>query len=171
MKRLLSIAALSLLTIPLFAAEAEGPTKELQPFASLVGKVWVGEFPGGNMIDEQKFEWIFGGRFLRAVHKAVNTSDGATVYEGETIFAWHPGGKTIVWWYFNATGGFITGTITQADDGWVFEGINHSPPPQPQKVRGVWRIKSASEWESVQYFLSETDEWRETFTITFRPKQ
>jgi hypothetical protein len=170
LKRFFAIAGLLLMTLPLVTVDAQEPTKELLPFASLVGKAWVGEFPGGNMTDEQTFEWIFGGKFLRSVHKVVNT-DGATVYEGETIFAWHPNGKTIVWWYFNATGGFITGTITQADDGWVFEGINHSPPPQPQKVRGVWRIKSDSEWESVQYFLSETDEWRETFTMTFRPKE
>ena len=165
----LSILALACLTVPLFAAESEGPTEELQQLGSLVGKVWVGEFPGGNMTDEQRFEWIFEKKFLRNTHRVID-AEGKVTYEGETIFAWHPAGQTLVWWYFNATGGFITGTITESEAGWEFEGINHSPPPQPPRVRGLWKIVSEDEWQSTQYFY-DSGEWKETFTITFRPKE
>lgn len=155
-------------TIPALAGDVT-PIPQLQAFAALVGPTWVGEFPGGTVIDEQEFEWVFGGRFLRNVHRVIN-ADGAVVYEGETIYAWDPKQETIVWWYWNATGGHIVGTMAKTTEGWMFEGVNHAPPPQPDKVRGLFRLRSEREWQSVQYFPSEGG-WKERFTITFRPKE
>ena len=145
------------------------PIPELQPFAPLVGRVWVGEFPDGKAFDEQEFSWVYGGRFLRNTHK-VKTPDGAVVYEGETVYAWDPKQETIVWWYWNTTGGHIVGTMKKEGEGWLFEGENHAPPPQPDKVRGLFRLTAPDEWQSVQYFPSEGG-WKERFTITFRPRK
>ena len=156
------------LTLPVLAADPS-PIPQLQPFAQLVGTTWVGEFPDGKALDEQEFEWVFGGRFLRNVHR-VKTLDGTVVYEGETIYAWDPKRESIVWWYWNTTGGHIVGTMASTDAGWLFEGENHAPPPQPERVRGMFRLTSDREWQSVQYFPSD-DGWKERFTITFRPKE
>lgn len=165
---LISSALVLCLTIPILA-EDPSPIAQLQPFATLVGTTWLGTFPDGNAVDEQEFEWVFGGRFLRNVHR-VRTADGQVVYEGETIYAWNPKEETIVWWYWNTTGGHIVGTMKETDEGWLFEGENHAPPPQPEKVRGMFRLTSEKEWQSVQYFPSG-DGWKERFTITFRPKK
>ncbi len=163
-----SLAAL-VLALPALGAEPASPIPALEPFAPLVGTVWVGTFPDGKTTDTQEFAWVYGGKFLRNVHRVRNAA-GEVVYEGETIYAWDPKSETIVWWYWNATGGFITGTLVKSDDGWRVDGLNHAPPPQPERVRGSLRIRSKREWESVQY-LPEGDGWKERFTMTFRPKE
>jgi hypothetical protein len=149
------------------ALAAGSASDVLSPFEPLVGTVWVASFPGSEMIDEQEFEWVFGGKFLRNVHRVKN-AEGSVVYEGETIYAWDVTTQTVVWWYWNSTGGYVTGTLEKTTDGWAFEGANHARPPQPERVRGLFRLGSAGEWHSVQYFEGE-DGWEERFTMTFTP--
>jgi len=167
--RVILLTLLLCVSLPCLAEDGANPIPQLSPFAPLVGPVWVGQFPDGKAVDEQEFEWVYGGRFLRNVHR-VKTPDGTVVYEGETIYAWDPKNETVVWWYWNSTGGHIVGTLEKAGDEWSFKGTNHAPPPQPEEVRGRLRLISDSEWQSVQYFPSD-DGWKERFTMTFRPKE
>ena len=150
------------------AVPAIEPHPRLRPFSPLVGPIWAGSFPGGELVDEQRFEWVYGGKFLRNVHQVKNPT-GEVVYEGETIYAWDPTSEEIVWWYWNTTGGFITGTLTEHGGSWLAEGTNHAPPPQPTEVRSELRIGDGS-WESVSYFPKD-GEWTERFRITFRPRE
>lgn len=166
MSRLLIV--LALLAAPARAAEvpADVPAA-LRPFAPLVGPTWVGRFPNGKLTDEQRFEWVYGGRFLRNEHQVKNEA-GATVYEGETIYAWDPLADQIVWWYWNATGGYVTGTVTATEGGWLAEGVNHAPAGQTPRVRGALRGISSESWEAVQYYERE-GEWVEQWTMVYRP--
>ncbi len=158
---------LALTLVPHLSSADEGASTALEAFDPLVGQVWVASFPNGGMTDEQEFEWVFGGKFLRNVHRVKN-AEGDVVYEGETIYAWDPKAEAIVWWYWNATGGFVTGTLEETDEGWAFEGVNHAPPPQPERVKGLFRLEAADEWHSVQYFEGESG-WEERFTMKFTP--
>jgi enterochelin esterase-like enzyme/predicted esterase len=151
----------------------EVPTPEtvpqaLRPFAPLVGKLWVAALPSGSLSDEQQFEWVYGGRFLRNEHWVRNAA-GEVVYEGETLYAWDPLSEQIVWWYWNATGGYVDGTMSESQGALVFAGRNHAPDGQTPRVRGALRDVSATGWESVQ-FLDRDGEWVERWTIPYRPK-
>jgi hypothetical protein len=131
----------------------------LRPFAPLVGTPWLGRFPDGALIDEQRFEWVYGGRFLRNTHRVRNAA-GEVVYEGETIIAWDPSNDRIAWWYWNTTGGHITGTMVETEQGWISEGENHAPSGQTPRVRGAMVDITSVSWESVQYFERD-GEWIE----------
>jgi len=92
---------------------------------------------------------------------------GEVVYEGETIYAWDPKAQQILWWYWNATGGFITGTLTRRGETWLAEGVNHADGQQTPAVRSELRIGQDS-WDSISYFQKE-GAWKERFRMTFRP--
>ena len=163
-----TILLTALLASAIRAAEAPPAVPQaLRPFAPLVGTTWVATFPNGKLTDEQKFEWVYGGKFLRNQHW-VRTTDGKTVYEGETIYAWDPLAEQVVWWYWNASGGYVAGTMSATEGGWLFEGVNHAPKTQTPKVRGVIRAITAESWESVQYFERD-GKWVEQFAIVYRP--
>lgn len=140
------------------------PHEKLAPLSPLVAQRWIGTFPNGKMTDEQQFEWVFGGKFLRNTHQVRNEA-GKVVYEGETIYAWDPKGEQIVWWYWNTTGGFITGTLAGRGELWLAEGVNHAVGQTPA-VRSELRISQDS-WESINYFQRE-GAWKEQFRMTFR---
>jgi hypothetical protein len=123
------------------------------------GTQWIGRFPDGDLTDEQRFEWVYGGRFLRNTHRVRNAA-GDVVYEGETIFAWDPSNDRIAWWYWNTTGGHITGTMVETEQGWISEGENHAPSGQTPRVRGAMVDITSVSWESVQYFERD-GEWIE----------
>ncbi len=107
-------------------AQPSQPLGQLAIFSPLVGRDWVAEFPGNNVTDTQRFEWVLGARFLRNVHHV--RAGGKVVYEGETIYAWDQRAQRIVWWYWNSTGGYVTGTIAIREDGAIAtEGENHGP--------------------------------------------
>lgn len=157
--------------IPSFsnAGRAEHIPDGLKPFAPLVGKTFIGAFPEGGAVDEQRFEWVYQGKFLRNTHE-VKGPKGRVVYKGETIYAWNLKTGKIDWFYWNLTGGYIVGTMERVGDDFVFEGVNTAPSPQPQRVKGRLRNFSEDGFESVSYFLRD-DRWEERFTIQFRPKQ
>lgn len=135
--------------------------KALSP---LVGKTWVGSFPGGAS-DTQKFEWLYNGKFLRNTHWVKNAG-GDVVYEGETVFAWDHKKKTVVWWYWNTTGGHMTGTLWEEDGAYMFEGENNAPDGQTAKARGAYLIGKDS-WTSVQYFWKD-GAWQKQGEVVFK---
>jgi hypothetical protein len=123
---------------------AGNPSVGLSPFAPLIGQNWVSEFPDGKVTDTQRFEWVYGQQFVRNTHQ-VRTPDGRVVYEGETIYAWDAPRQEIVWWYWNSTGGYVTGTVAVRPDGaLIAEGENHAPGNQLSRTRVVIRILGGS---------------------------
>ena len=121
------------------AAPAAKPGK-LDAFAPLIGRDWTATLPNGVLTDTQRFEWVYGKKFIRNTH-AVKTAKGDVVYEGETIYGWDARAGRIVWWYWNASGGYVEGTATVEADGTIrTEGENHGDTKQLDRTRSTLRI-------------------------------
>jgi hypothetical protein len=163
------IVALALFVL---AGQADGNSAAAQPlgqlalFSPLVGREWVAEFPGNDVTDTQRFEWALGARFLRNTHQV--RAGGKVVYEGETIYAWDQRAKRIVWWYWNSTGGYVTGTMAIREDGAIVaSGENHGAADQLDRVRTIMRV-GTDEWTSAG--AQERDgKWTEQPLRTYRP--
>ena len=124
------------------AAAAEG---KLDAFAPLIGRDWTAPLPNGKLTDTQRFEWMYGKKFVRNIH-FVKTTKGEVVYEGETVYAWDARSGRIVWWYWNASGGYVEGTASIGTDGAITtEGQNHGDASQLDRTRSIIRI-TADGW-------------------------
>jgi hypothetical protein len=147
--------------------EAPGP---LAPLAPLVGRTWITTFPNGALTDTQRFEWMYGRKFVRNPHQ-VKDAAGQVVYEGETIYGWDAGAGELRWWYFNATGGWIDGTVAVEDDGTlVFEGENHGGTGQTAKVRSSAHFEGDDRWLSTTWFWRD-GEWQVERELEFAPAE
>ena len=69
------------------AAAANAAPGHLDALKPLIGRDWSAPLPGGQVTDTQRFEWMYGNRFIRNTHW-VKTPNGDVVYEGETVYAW-----------------------------------------------------------------------------------
>lgn len=115
--------------------------------------------------DEQRFEWVYGGKFVRNPHW-VKDASGKVVYEGETIYAFDPREQRLVWWYWNATGGFILGTAEWSGAHAEFVGENHAPGTQTERVRSTADLGDG-EWKSTGWFWKD-GVWVEQGKRTYR---
>lgn len=117
----------------------------LDAFAPLVGRDWTAPLPNGNLTDTERFEWMYGKKFVRNTH-FVKTTKGEVVYEGETVYAWDARSGRIVWWYWNASGGYLEGSASIGADGAITtEGQNHGDASQLDRTRSTIRI-TADGW-------------------------
>ena len=115
-------------------------SSKLDAFAPLIGRDWTAPMARGNLTDTQRFEWVYGKQFVRNTH-AVKNAKGEVVYDGETIYAWDARAGRIVWWYWNASGGYLEGTATPGGDGAIqTEGKNHGGANQLDRTRSTIRI-------------------------------
>ncbi|MCK6446445.1 MAG: hypothetical protein L6Q99_08655 [Planctomycetes bacterium] len=146
------------------SVEPVTPIAELAPFAPLVGGTWSAPF-NDKVHDEQCFEWVYGGKFLRNLHWVKDTT-GKVVYEGETIYAFDPRERELVWWYWNATGGFIVGTAQWSGMHAEFVGENHAPGTQTERVRSTADLGDG-EWTSTGWFWKD-GAWVEQGKRTYR---
>jgi len=122
------------------APPAGAAAGKLDAFAPLIGRDWTSPLPKGNLTDTQHFEWMYGKKFVRNTH-AVKTAKGEVVYEGETVYAWDARSSRIVWWYWNASGGYLEGTVSIGADGAInTEGQNHGNSDQLDRIRSSIRI-------------------------------
>jgi hypothetical protein len=140
------------------------PIEPLAPFAPLIGGTWSADF-NADVHDEQQYEWVYGGKFLRNRHW-VKTKDGKVVYEGETIYAWDERESKLVAWYWNATGGFVEGTVEWDRTKMIFEGENHAGAKQTERVRSSAEIRP-DEWIATGYFWKD-GAWVPQGTRTYR---
>jgi len=163
------------LSVPLMAAfqgkesapAAVEPIAQLRPLAALVGHPWVAALPGGKLTDTQSWTWLYGGKFLRSEHQ-VRDAEGHTVYSGETIYAWDAREEKLVWWYINATGGFVEGTfVPDGERSYRVEGKNHGPSSQKDEIHGLMEIQDGT-WSSTALELRD-GAWHEASKLEFRP--
>jgi len=146
--------------------EDAGPLALLEP---LTAHEWVAPFPNGKLTDTQRFEWMYGRKFLRNPHQ-VKDASGKVVYEGETIYGFDAAKGAVRWWYFNATGGFIDGTVGEEPDGTLlFEGENHAGKQQTAKVRTT-SLVDGDRWTSTTWFWRDGD-WKQERVLEFAPKE
>jgi hypothetical protein len=139
--------------------------RELEVFAPFVGGAWVAALSGEGVTDTQRFEWTLGGRFVRNTHEV--RAQSQVVYAGETIYAWDVRAEKIVWWYWNTTGGFVTGTLTiDADGSFTTEGENHGAKDQLDRTRS--RIRFAGDSWTSQGSQEKNGSWTEQPVRTYR---
>ncbi len=147
-------------------ADRAGPFESMRP---LVGHTFVAIFPNGKMTDTQHFEWVYGGKFIRNVHH-VRNEKGEVVYEGETIFAYDQKQKRLTYYYFNATGGYLTGYAVTENGRQIWYGENHADAAQTDETKSaIWDV-SAAGYKATQYFRKE-GEWQEQWTMSFERKE
>ena len=122
------------------AVPATAAPSKLDAFAPLIGRDWIAPLPNGNLTDTQRFEWMYGKQFIRNTH-AVKNAKGEVVYEGETVYGWDARSSRIVWWYWNASGGYLEGTVSIGADGSIrTEGQNHGNTSQLDRTRSTMRF-------------------------------
>lgn len=152
-----------------FAAQApEAPSlrEPLRPLQFLVGSCWTGTFPGGKSTDTHCFESVFGGKFVRDRHVV---RGGKDPYEGETIYAWDPRQKKVVYTYWASDGGLSTGTMEQVDGGLIFP-ESYEGDRGGAAMRNVWTITGADTYDVVVSRLKDGS-WREMWRMTMRRDQ
>lgn len=146
--------------------EASNPFQSMLP---LVGHSYLGTFPNGKMTDEQHFQWVYDGKFVRNVHY-VRNQKGEVVYEGETIFAYDREKKRLVYWYWNITGGYLTGWAESENGRQVWYGKNHADAAQTKESKSaVWDVSPES-YKATQYFRKD-GEWQEQWSMTYLRKK
>ncbi len=133
------------------------------PLAFLEGKCWSGKFPDGVKSDEHCFEWIYGGKFLRDRHVV---RGGGPDYLGETIYAWDPEKKAVVYWYFNSDGGFSMGSLRVDGDALVFPNERFVNEGVETFYRSVWRRTGDDRYLAVTE-MQKGDTWIEAWRIEY----
>src|SRR5579863_2272317 len=96
------------------AAPAEAVKNPLAPLDFLVGHCWTGDFPQGMGKDTHCFAPMYGGKFVRDKH-VLHGKQGD--YLGETIYAFDPKQKQIVYWYFSSDGDMDSSRVIPVADG------------------------------------------------------
>lgn len=132
------MAATTILVLGLAQAAAPKgaePREAFAPMAFLAGSCWMGTFPDGKARDEHCFEWVYEGKFLRDRHVVTGAR---APYGGETLYAWDPDKKKVVYWYWTSQGAFSTGEV-EFEPGEVVFPERHVSEAGVRELRSVWR--------------------------------
>jgi hypothetical protein len=104
------------------AAAEDKPTNLLEPFGRLVGGEWIGEGKHGGDSDFRTrvvYEWGINHKLLKA--RSYLRQNGAEKLVYESVFAWHPQKKTVIFMSFAADGHIFDGTMEAKGD--AFDGL------------------------------------------------
>ena len=158
------IGAIVLLSaLSLNAAPAEPAKDPLQPLQFLVGHCWAGDFPNNMGKDTHCFEPMYGGRFIRDKH--VLHGKGPD-YLGESIYAFDPKQKRIVFWYWSSDGDIEHGIANPSAEGLEFP-EHHLTEPQDLTFRTHWRRLDANRYEAVNE-RKDGEAWKTEWKIEYR---
>ena len=153
------------LLLALLAGDGPAIPDHFKAFTPLIGKDWRATFQDGKVSDVQRFEWIYGGKFMRNTHW-VRDAAGKVTYEGETVYAWDYKKKRLAWYYFNTSGGHMVGWVEGKGNGMTAYGANNAPG-QTAEVKGEMLIE-AGQFISVQYFMKD-GAWAQEFRVVYKP--
>lgn len=111
----------------------------LAPLLALAGHCFAGDFSPGT-IDRHCFSAVYGGQHVRDVH--VVTTDGRSVYEGETLYSVE--GDQLALTYWSSIGGIGRGTATLKPGDWAFTmTMRASPAAASQALAIRWQWQGA----------------------------
>lgn len=158
---------LPLLTIVVLAAAPDSTVSvraELRPLQYLVGQCWSAKFPNGTATDTHCFESVYGGAFIRDRH-VVRGLKGP--YEGETIYAWDPKQKKLVYTYWASDGGTSSGTAEPGAEGELLFHESYSSSEQKLELKTVW-TRRADDGYDVRVSQQKDGAWAEMWHLSFR---
>jgi hypothetical protein len=105
------------------AAAEEGAPEPLEPLGRLVGGEWVARGAeiteaGASLVEAvARYEWGTGRKAIRS--RSYTIRDDQQSLEFESLLAWHPQDRTLVFFGVTADGSVLEGTVTGASE--VFE--------------------------------------------------
>jgi len=146
---------LPLLLAATFAADAAPAANPLAPLDFLVGHCWAGEMSGGS-VDTHCFEPMFGGKFVRDRH---NVKGPKGDYAGESIYAWDPGQKRIVYWYWGAGGEIDQGVVLPRANGFDFPERHLTSPPD-LSMRTRWQRNGEDAYDATNEQKKGDGAWK-----------
>ena len=153
----------AVLLMTLAGQEAAGVRAELRPLAFLVGSCWAGTFPDGKATDTHCFESLFDGKFIRDRH---TVRGGKVPYAGETIYAWDPKQKKVVYTYWASDGGISTGVMEPTASG-ELEFPEEYRGTSQIRLKNVWARRTADTYE-VWVAQQKDGAWREMWRMSLR---
>jgi hypothetical protein len=152
----------ALLILALAAPAVAETPGHLEPLGFLAGACWRGAFPDGKSQDEHCWEWAYGGRVLRDRHVVRGAGPD---YAGETLYAWDPEKKAVVFYYFTNQGHVSSGTFEVTPEGIVF-------PERVRSAEGVREMKSVLTRGQDAYRMRTLErvggEWKEMWSTELR---
>jgi hypothetical protein len=158
------LGSLILATTSMFgAAAADAPKNPLQPLDFLVGSCWAGDFPKGMGRDTHCFTPVYGGKFVRDTHVLRSKQPD---YGGETVYAWDPAQKHIVFWYWSSDGDIDQGTVEPVADGLNFP-ERHLTKPQELVMRTHWHRVDADHYEAINE-RKAVDGWQTMWKVVYQ---
>lgn len=141
-----------------------GIREELRPLAFLVGSCWTGTFPDGKATDTHCFEPVFDGQFIRDRH----TVRGRTVpYAGETLYAWDPKQKKVIYTYWASDGAISSGAVEAAGPGELVFSEAYAAAGGELTMKNVWTRRGGDAYE-VSVSRRQNGDWREMWRMTLR---
>jgi len=135
----------------------------LAPLSFLVGHCWSGDFPNAMGRDTHCFEPMYGGKFVRDRH-VLRGKQGD--YLGETIYAFDPAKKQIVYWYFSSDGDIDSSSVLPVVDGFDFP-ERHLTQPKDLTMRTHWKRIGADRYEAINERKTDGGEWKTEWKVLY----
>jgi hypothetical protein len=138
---------------------------ELQPLQFLVGHCWSTSFPNGTTTDTHCFEPSLDGRIVRDQHVV---RSGGKPYAGETVYAWDPRRKQIVYTYWASDGALSTGAVEADSAGNLVFQENYASDDDELVLRSVWTRRGEDGFETHVTQQLKDGKWQEAWRRQFR---
>jgi hypothetical protein len=145
----------------LFVAGAAPAQAQFGWFGGLAGSCWRGEARSDGRSDEQCYRAQFG-KFLRGTIKFY--SAGKLTGEGDSVFAFDPQAKVVIYSQWSSNGGVGFGEATLEGDELIFQ--NRGPEGSDAPARSVWRRVDADSFRVSRERRSESG-WNEESRVTY----
>lgn len=145
------------------AAPIDTAKNPLQPLDFLVDHCWAGDFPNGLGRDTHCFEPMFGGKFVRDKH-TLHGKNGD--YLGETIYAFDPEKKQILYWYFSSDGDMDSSSVLPVADGFEFP-ERHLTQPKDLTLRTRWKRSGDDRYTALNERKSSDGTWQTAWKVDY----
>jgi len=133
----------------------------LKMFEPLIGKEWVGELDGLEMISNYKI--ILNGQAVRRVSAAPELD-----YSSEMVVFWEPQKKAVAFHEVTSRGHLTRGTVSNEEDLIVLTG-SLVRPQDIIEFRNTFELTSDGTLIDT-YYVSENDEWEERHLVESRAR-
>jgi hypothetical protein len=166
----LALAALAFVAGAAWAqavAPAEGPLAGFGWFADLAGSCWKGTQADGRAADTQCYS-VQHERLLRGTIRIhIERPGGAAPidFEGDSVFAYEPAAKKVVYTQWGSDGSYATGEMVREGDTLFFS--NRRPDGAEARVRFAWRRVDADSFK-VTRERKEDAGWKEVVSVVYR---
>ena len=157
-----SLVAMALVGIvpPVHAAP---PLEKFGWFADTVGSCWVGTFPDGKTRHTHCYTAQFG-HFIRGT--AALSVEGTDKFSGDSVFAWDPNERRIVYYLWASDGSHSSHEARYAGQELAFP-IQSRKEPGKVAYRSVWRRIDADSFE-VRREVPDGAGWKTELTVVYR---